>query len=479
MKKLLMIVVAFFFGMSVFAQQPVEIQKVDNFVPQSLFKVNPNAKLFAPSFKNGKEDFVQSDANYAGYALSQSTDRASFGLYTDIRKRTWKASVPTSQVMSVAQIYDFKSQNKSDNQVGGPSYSFWESMLYGQDFPALTNENITYTIHSSYFLYGYFHKDSAVVDTIVISYILNLDQPNVSLSMSTTPVFKGFCPNANVDEGTFSSTGSQFANKQVYVQKIPIEAASNDMLISETNFKTSLDYSEFATPLDAEGYFYPAYFGIKAPAELENISSHIVGLSIGFLSGKPFTTDSLVFDDINRFVVMHMIENRPDNRAIEDATGLHVGMHMLDDYNTSLFVVNNNQLTNNPDFVSGLFKDKYCPTMIYDNTDLEQSAYGHLYGGMLVSCECGYIQDHYDGVKEHSSMNVTVSPNPATDQIKVKLDGTATANIQLFNLMGQEVMATQARGTESTLNVSNLNKGMYLLRVSQNNEVYTAKVLVK
>ena len=79
------------------------------------------------------------------------------------------------------------------------------------------------------------------------------------------------------------------------------------------------------------------------------------------------------------------------------------------------------------------------------------------------------------GIQE-STNTLTVSPNPASTEVKV--ENAAGAQIFVYNIAGQQVMSIANAEANETLNVSNLTAGLYIVRVVNGNEVTTAKVSI-
>ena len=93
----------------------------------------------------------------------------------------------------------------------------------------------------------------------------------------------------------------------------------------------------------------------------------------------------------------------------------------------------------------------------------------------LVSCsDCAGMS-----INDVTAKNITVRPNPATNNFTVELDDDSQAQVQLFNLVGQVVYNAQTNNQIVNVNISNLNSGVYMLKVTQNGRVYTSKVLVQ
>ena len=92
---------------------------------------------------------------------------------------------------------------------------------------------------------------------------------------------------------------------------------------------------------------------------------------------------------------------------------------------------------------------------------------------------CITVSDQEDpsiiGVKENTN-TLTVTPNPANTYINV--ENAAGSQISVYNIAGQEVMSIESAEANETLNVSNLNAGLYIVRVVNGNEVSTAKVSI-
>ena len=111
----------------------------------------------------------------------------------------------------------------------------------------------------------------------------------------------------------------------------------------------------------------------------------------------------------------------------------------------------------------------YYPSFMFD----DMAHYiAELY--LKVSCnDCEIVN-----VPELDKTNPTVYPNPATNNFTVDLGNDEKANIQLFNIVGQQVYSETITGS-TQVNVANLHSGVYMLKVNQNGKVYTTKVVVK
>lgn len=94
------------------------------------------------------------------------------------------------------------------------------------------------------------------------------------------------------------------------------------------------------------------------------------------------------------------------------------------------------------------------------------------------------IKIYYDGIvsvgeiKPASSFQV--SPNPITNGVlNVQLENTANANIEIVSLIGQTVKQVNTNQLVNAIEMSDLGKGLYLVRVTQNGTSTVEKVVLK
>jgi Secretion system C-terminal sorting domain len=70
----------------------------------------------------------------------------------------------------------------------------------------------------------------------------------------------------------------------------------------------------------------------------------------------------------------------------------------------------------------------------------------------------------------------TTFPNPVKDVLNISYNKNIT-NVAVFNLLGQEVATKSINATQSQIDMSNLSKGTYLVKVTADNQVKTIKVI--
>jgi hypothetical protein len=90
-----------------------------------------------------------------------------------------------------------------------------------------------------------------------------------------------------------------------------------------------------------------------------------------------------------------------------------------------------------------------------------------------------------EDIVAYNSDNVAVFPNPANDQLNVRLlfaECNAVGNIELFDLTGKVVAVPNTNQfsitNQYTFDVADLNKGVYILKVTNGMKVSTSKVTI-
>lgn len=76
------------------------------------------------------------------------------------------------------------------------------------------------------------------------------------------------------------------------------------------------------------------------------------------------------------------------------------------------------------------------------------------------------------------SSKLKIYPNPAKDVISIETDNVKISSVELFTLLGQKVKS-QSSLTDNKLSVSDLSKGIYLLKVSAEGSSTTKKIIIE
>lgn len=80
------------------------------------------------------------------------------------------------------------------------------------------------------------------------------------------------------------------------------------------------------------------------------------------------------------------------------------------------------------------------------------------------------------GVENLEIFGFSYAPNPVQDQIQLRAN-TEISAIKLYNAVGQEVLSQNLNTTNTSVNISNLPKGVYIMKAAINNAVGTYKVI--
>lgn len=76
-----------------------------------------------------------------------------------------------------------------------------------------------------------------------------------------------------------------------------------------------------------------------------------------------------------------------------------------------------------------------------------------------------------------SQFEVSVFPNPATDLVNIEIDGASGGYFELIDLTGKVLDKNEFQSKTSTVDLSKLARGIYLLRVESNGLVKTLKIV--
>ncbi len=81
------------------------------------------------------------------------------------------------------------------------------------------------------------------------------------------------------------------------------------------------------------------------------------------------------------------------------------------------------------------------------------------------------------GTEEFVANDFLIYPNPASEFINIKsLEG---ANIEIYNIVGKMVKSEVSQSNDHAMNVSNLNSGIYLLKLTSEDKSATKKLIIE
>lgn len=123
-------------------------------------------------------------------------------------------------------------------------------------------------------------------------------------------------------------------------------------------------------------------------------------------------------------------------------------------------------------------------TLEFDN---EALPFGRkYYASVVIGCndyeqewsEIPVILDFHIGLNNATKYGVMTYPNPATQNINVVSDASISS-ISVYSITGQFVKSFKVNATTTSIDVSNMLSGMYIMEVNVGNEVVKSKFVVK
>ncbi|AUP78512.1 T9SS type A sorting domain-containing protein [Flavivirga eckloniae] len=126
-----------------------------------------------------------------------------------------------------------------------------------------------------------------------------------------------------------------------------------------------------------------------------------------------------------------------------------------------------------------------------DNLDIDQLVIDTIVIGTMMGTNGTNHQDHYmDDLKitESATLSnndvfnkeVSFSPNPAKNDLKIALKESANFNLSLYNIIGAQVLSADYVSKDAAnVSISNLRAGVYLARITTSNGQVAVKKIVK
>jgi ELWxxDGT repeat protein len=99
-------------------------------------------------------------------------------------------------------------------------------------------------------------------------------------------------------------------------------------------------------------------------------------------------------------------------------------------------------------------------------------------GSELFYTDYDFTLSNPEFTQNTSRNSIIVYPNPTTSKVYIKTsENVILQNIQLYDLLGKEVIITKQNNNE--IDLSNLVNGIYLIKVSTDKSMYTGKIVLK
>ncbi|MDR3047930.1 MAG: T9SS type A sorting domain-containing protein [Bacteroidales bacterium] len=442
MKKLYFVIVALLICSTLFSQEMISdflandapVKDIHLGVTQKAYE--PNGVWYCYPIGLGEQYSLGSQqlpTNYVGFSFKDTT-----------YYRTVSGSVNRIQRLSVGQVYDFRETDIWHSWFIVPSMNGDDESFYPLD----GIQNYKYDLQAIRFQGSYIRGRSVpanVVDTLVISV---LAQQDLEYKMNyradgVTPY--SWQPVVPFDRATGSITiPNEFPKFHQY--KIPLSL-------------------EDTVGLSATGYYTARYtFDIDEPIFEGLTPNEQIVVTYTFVSGNPYTLNDTVGRTISYFLYRYGEDPRQEE-------GYYI--HCPGNFPLSQVLQNENSCSINAHYWS------YDPSNRYYQHYIPFSMWCGAIGRPYMSVYLNNLTIFDDGISSESNNAIRISPNPAATAFEVTLSETGNADIQLFNLVGQQIFRTSTQNQVLTINVSDYSKGVYLLKVIQNGKVHTSKVVVK
>ncbi|MBN2892254.1 MAG: T9SS type A sorting domain-containing protein [Bacteroidales bacterium] len=95
----------------------------------------------------------------------------------------------------------------------------------------------------------------------------------------------------------------------------------------------------------------------------------------------------------------------------------------------------------------------------------------------FVDSDITFTTENSININGIENSNISVYPNPAINIIEVKANEGSV--VEIMELSGKTLQSHILNSDIETINVENLNSGVYLIRISNGNEIYNQKLIIK
>ena len=106
---------------------------------------------------------------------------------------------------------------------------------------------------------------------------------------------------------------------------------------------------------------------------------------------------------------------------------------------------------------------------------------GEYYAMDILYVNQGYpvFARYYDVPENESQANISVYPNPAQDYVRIELsDNSACQSIEIYSLDGRLVETFQETSLQTTIDISGLNAGLYIMKIRMaEGKEYTERII--
>lgn len=239
-------------------------------------------------------------------------------------------------------------------------------------------------------------------------------------------------------------------------------------------------YKGFQTPSVNNRYLgvynnqdWRTYTGVTGSSNIANTQIEIFQLVEEETPVEPVTpTASFEFSSLDNFTYDFGATTSDSQDITLTVTNL------TDDYNLSLVstndyfeIVNPTALVNGENTITikmtqGLAVGTYTGSVQVTLGEMELDTV--ILSGEVTDSSLGNSKNEIEGLR--------IYPNPANDIVMISSNTMAVKSVQLFDMVGKEVMNVE---TSSSINVSSLTKGIYVMKVTEEGKTSTSKLIIK
>jgi hypothetical protein len=95
-------------------------------------------------------------------------------------------------------------------------------------------------------------------------------------------------------------------------------------------------------------------------------------------------------------------------------------------------------------------------------------------GGALVELPTSTL-----GIDDFKNSNTLIYPNPVKDILHINLEKTMQTQVEVYDISGRLVKEKSIKNLNNTLDTSQLQSGIYLIKISNIEGVFTSKISVE